>query len=228
MGLPLKLVKPVIAPTCVLAILCWRIGKARTEEQKHDREQIALALSYMQQKNIPHPFERAGEILLPLAKKGESVAQYYVGLLCEDGTGLPHSEEDALMWIQRAAEQGCIEAELHLGALYAVGRSVPQSYEKAIKWFLPAASQGNANAQFVLGTRFKDGKGGVRSVPEAKKWLGLATAQGHLEAECNLGLLYIEDGGASFAAQGSRCWQCHSKKLFGGKRISGCHQNAHQ
>ncbi len=82
----------------------------------------------------------------PLAEKGDAKAQYNVGLMYHDGSGVPQDYVEAVEWYRKAAEQGYDDAQLSLGLMYREGIGVPQDYVQAHKWFNLAAAQGNKTA----------------------------------------------------------------------------------
>ena len=79
-------------------------------------------------------FKTAHEELLPLAEKGNSVAQYIIGAMYQNGDGVPQDYKTAAKWFRRAADQGHITAQNDLGTLYANGWGVPRNFSEAFKW----------------------------------------------------------------------------------------------
>jgi hypothetical protein len=100
----------------------------------------------------------------PLAEQGNVDAQYALGVMSDNGQGVPQSYKEALKWIRLAADQGNATAQYNLGSKYANGQGVPQDYKEAVKWYRLAADQGNADAQNNLGVGYVNGQG----VPESK------------------------------------------------------------
>lgn len=100
----------------------------------------------------------------PLAKKGDADAQFNVGLLYEQGKGVPvdgnskamdyeiaaQNYVTAMKWYTLAAAQGYAQAQTQLGAMYYNGQGVVQDYKTAMKWFTLAAEEGNGSAQYGL------------------------------------------------------------------------------
>ena len=87
-------------------------------------------------------FERT----LRIAKTGDAVAQYNLGLMYYDGTGVPQDHVEAVKWFRMAAEQGFAMAQYNLGLMYANGTGVPQDHVEAYAWWSVAAAGGDANA----------------------------------------------------------------------------------
>src|SRR5215471_9505352 len=86
--------------------------------------------------------------LLPLAQQGDAYAQVNLGVMYQQGQGLPQNYAEAVKWYQRAAEQGNAAAQSNLGTMYDRGQGVPQNYTEALRWYRRAAEQGVAYAQY--------------------------------------------------------------------------------
>jgi uncharacterized protein len=79
-------------------------------------------------------FVRASSIFIPLAERGNSVAQAYLGFMFETGRGVPQNYSEAAMWYRRSAEQGNGAAQYSLGLLYDKGFGVPRDDVEAHRW----------------------------------------------------------------------------------------------
>ena len=126
----------------------------------------------------------------PYAEQGDAAAQYNLGVLYDQGQGVPQDYGQAVKWYRLAAEQGDADAQFNLGALYAKGQGVPQDYGQAVKWYRLAAEQGHASAQVNLGVRYANGQGVPQDIVQAAKWWRLAAEQGDAAARNNLGAQY--------------------------------------
>jgi len=82
------------------------------------------------------------------AVQGQVEAQFNLGVLYEDGSGVATSHVRAAYWYRLAAYQGHAVAQNNLGILYANGRGVPQDGVTAYAWYDVAAGNGNAKARF--------------------------------------------------------------------------------
>jgi uncharacterized protein len=92
-------------------------------------------------------YERAMRLLRPLAAEGDPRAQYQIGVMHEEGWGVPRVYSEALGWLLQAADKGD-DAQNHLGFLYFYGRGVKKDYVTAYMWFDLAAADGVAHAAF--------------------------------------------------------------------------------
>ena len=118
----------------------------------------------------------------PLAEQGNQVAQYYLGVMYRNGTGLPKDYREAVKWYRKAAEQGFERAQNDLGALYGVGKGVPLDYGEALKWYRKAAEQGFAPAIYNSGVIYAQGEGAPQDNVLAHMWFNLAAARGNKNA----------------------------------------------
>ncbi|MGE4490542.1 MAG: trypsin-like peptidase domain-containing protein [Kiritimatiellales bacterium] len=114
-------------------------------------------------------------------------AQYYVGVVYDEGLGVSADNEEAIKWYRLAAEQGHKDAQYTLGVYYDAGTGVSQNAEEAAKWYRLAAEQGHSVAQFNLGVCYAEGQGVDKDYEEAVKWYRLSAEQGDFQAQVNLG-----------------------------------------
>ncbi len=127
----------------------------------------------------------------PLAEQGYADAQYNLGLMYDNGLGVPQDDKEAVKWYRKAADQGDSDAQTNLGQMYRQGLGVPRDDKEAAKWYRLAADQGGyARAQYNLGWMYDNGRGVPQDDKEAVKWYRLAAEQ-------------------KFAwAQTNHCWRC--------------------
>ncbi len=95
-------------------------------------------------------FTAAYRIWHPLAERGDGAAQNAVGLLYDNGEGVPQDHGRALAWYRKAARQGHADAQYNLGLMYANGLAVRQNYDTALMWYRKAAAQGHREAKVNL------------------------------------------------------------------------------
>jgi uncharacterized protein len=92
-------------------------------------------------------FSTALKKFRPLADSGLDAAQNNLGVLYENGQGVPRDYAEAAKWYRLAADRGLATAQFNLGLLYAKGQGVPQDYVLAHMWFNLSAAQGNKDAK---------------------------------------------------------------------------------
>jgi TPR repeat protein len=130
------------------------------------------------------------ELLRRAADQGDAEAQNNLGIMYENGSGVPQNYATAVMWYRKAADQGDAKAQTFLGVMYENGSGVPQNYATAVMWYRKAADQGLATAQYNLATMFEYGVGVPKDNAKAVSWYRKAADQGDADAKNNLAALY--------------------------------------
>jgi TPR repeat protein len=82
----------------------------------------------------------------PLAEQGEARAQFYLGMLYENGDGVPEDYGKAREWYEKSAAQGDANAQFYLGLMSAFGRGASMDLVQAHMWYSLAAGNGHARA----------------------------------------------------------------------------------
>ena len=131
----------------------------------------------------------------PLAEEGDARAQYYLGLMYNNGEGVPEDNRQAAHWFRKSAEQGNPQSQFHLGMLHANGEGVPEDDRQAVHWLRESAQQGDARAQFNLGIMYELGEGVSKDNRQAVNWYQQAAEQGHARAQFGLGSMFAEGSG---------------------------------
>jgi TPR repeat protein len=85
-------------------------------------------------------------IFRPLAEKGNTIAEFNMGVLYDQGKGVPQDYVQAMQWYRKAAEKGLPQAQVNLGILYQEGQGVKPDYVRAYFWYALADSQGDGQA----------------------------------------------------------------------------------
>ena len=83
---------------------------------------------------------------LALAEQGDADAQRNLGLMYDNGDGVPENDIEAVKWYRLAAEQGDALAQSYLGLMYADGEGIPENDINAYAWWSLAATQGHESA----------------------------------------------------------------------------------
>jgi len=84
------------------------------------------------------------------AKQGEAHAQYNLGVMYDNGNGVPENDAEAVKWYRKAADQGDADAQFNLGVMYDNGIGVPENSIRAYVWWSMAKTQGNTKASHNL------------------------------------------------------------------------------
>ena len=120
-------------------------------------------------------YAQAIKLFKPLALKGDANAEFWLGIMYENGQGVKKDYVEAVKWYKLAAAQGYTQAQYNLGKIY----DVTQDYVEAAKWYRLVAEQGDKVAQSCLGYMYDYGHGVVQDYVKAHMWYNLAEAQGY-------------------------------------------------
>ena len=101
-----------------------------------------------------------------------------LGLMYQNGRGVPQNDKEAVDWFTKAAEQGFAGSQYSLGLMYGNGRGVPQDDKQAVHWYTKSAEQGFAEAQNNLGVMYANGRGVPQDDKEAVDLYTKAAKQG--------------------------------------------------
>ncbi len=157
--------------------------------------------------NVPAAFQeswqtisnRWGSVALEKIKEAaeakDVTAQYYLGIIYEDGIGVAENPLEAFNWMKLAAQQGMARAQMNLGWMYKNGAGVAQDYSEAAKFYRQASEQGHAMAQNNLGCLYKGGLGVPEDQVEAVKWFQKSADQGERLGAENLAWMYKDGNG---------------------------------
>jgi len=124
--------------------------------------------------------------LLPLAKRGDAIAQYHVGIMYAHGFGTERDPVEAKYWLEQAAAKGNPDAMFSLGfESYQQG-----DYAGTLRLLTPAAERGVPVAQYHLARMYRLGLGVPVDLARAESWALRAARQDVEAAQFELGELY--------------------------------------
>ena len=106
--------------------------------------------------------------IIDAADRGNSQAQYQLGIMYARGQGVENNPEKALYWYRKAAEQNNADALSTLGNIYKNGQlGVTKNTAEAFDFYLKAANLGHADAMSTLAYMYKDVS---RDMHESAQW----------------------------------------------------------
>lgn len=125
-------------------------------------------------RDLPH----AAALYRRAAEAGQRHAQWRLGVMLDEGDGIPENPAEAFVWIRRAAEQGSPAAFASLGVMYANGRGVAVDFAQSMHWYRRAAGQGYAHGFYGVGVLYTLGQGVRRDEREGLAWMLCAATLG--------------------------------------------------
>lgn len=124
------------------------------------------------------------------ADKGQPIAQYNLGLIYENGKGIPVDYAKAKVWYTKAADQGHARAMNQLAGIYFNGSAGPANEQHAVKLYEKAVALGDADAAYQLGLLSETGVATTLSFPNAVKYYLQAASKGNEKAKFALARMY--------------------------------------
>lgn len=109
---------------------------------------------------------------VPLAEKGSSAAQLFVGFMYDRGQGVPKDDASAADWYRKAAERDNMIAQVRLSIMYRDGRGVAADPVKA--WFWAGMAAREEDHMHRIGLALQRELGGAMTaeqLAEAEKML---------------------------------------------------------
>ena len=79
------------------------------------KDLIKLAKQHYRHKK----YDKALGLFREAAELGDPIAQYFTGMMHDEGVGIPQDYVKAIFWYTQAAEQDCLGAPPHLRTKYA-------------------------------------------------------------------------------------------------------------
>ncbi|MCK5478955.1 MAG: SEL1-like repeat protein [Methylococcales bacterium] len=148
---------------------------------------IEQGLNAFQRGNL----KQAQLIWEPLAEDGNSLAQFYLSILCQHSS--PPQPERSLYWLNLAAQADYPPALFNLGSLYFNSEKPSLNKEEtAAYWWQRAAELGFAKAQYNLAKLYWVGHGVEKNLHKAHYWFKKADGLGMQQAKDSLILLNDE------------------------------------
>ena len=89
---------------------------------------------------MPQSDTEAAKWFRRAADQGDALAQFYLGVMYNEGRGVPQDYAEAAKWYRRAADQGDAQAQYNLGLSYARGEGVTPDPIAAHMWLNLAAA----------------------------------------------------------------------------------------
>jgi TPR repeat protein len=81
--------------------------------------------------------------VIAYAEQGSAWAQFSLGLMYDNGTGVPQDNKEAAKWYRKAAEQGVARAQSNLGLRYYKGQGVLKDDVNDYAWAYAGSANGN-------------------------------------------------------------------------------------
>lgn len=84
------------------------------------------------------------------AGQGYALAQFNLGVMYYNGSGVSQDYAEAVNLWRKSAEQGLVQAQFNLGLMYENGLSVQKDVNEARKWYQKSAAQEYSKSKQAL------------------------------------------------------------------------------
>ena len=158
---------------CIALLVVLLLPGTRNAQAGFHAAEVALAVGN---------FGRVVTELAPLVAAGDARALNLMGVLHQNGWGVPRDPPEAARLYRLAAEQGLTRAAHNLGRLHSSGLGVAHDDAAAAALWKTAARQGFVPSQSALGVLYYEGAGVEKDLLRAYFWWSLAARRFDLEA----------------------------------------------
>jgi TPR repeat protein len=137
-------------------------------------------------------YASAASYIITAAEAGDADAQYYLGCMYYDGTGVAKNLQSAAAWLYKSAASGNADAMFLLALMYRDGEGVSKDLAQYANYMKAAAENGTGDnaSEYFIGMCYYDGTGVQQDYHEAAKWFKRATNKNISEAFTMLGECY--------------------------------------
>lgn len=179
-----------IIPYALIGIGLFIIGGTLANVYKKNEQNDQDLLVVAEQSFNDKSYKKAYDLFLPLAEKGNSTAQYYLGEIYVLALGVEQSYLEAFKQYEKSALQNDYRAQNSLANMYYSGYGVKQNYQKAIYWYTKSANQGYHWAETNLANMYLYGAGTQIDYHKAFKLYEASSLQNNNIAHYSLGYMY--------------------------------------
>ncbi|MCW8451588.1 tetratricopeptide repeat protein [Legionella quinlivanii] len=148
---------------------------------------VALGFIY---DTVDDDYVNAADNYSRAAATGDAIGQYNLGLLYENGKGMPVNPEKAREYFQQSAEQGYGKAMTQLAGLYFNGINGIRDEQQALHWYKKAVAAGDSGAMYQLGLLSETGVATKLDFPNAVSYYQQASDLGNEKAQMALARMY--------------------------------------
>jgi len=144
-------------------------------------------------------YEKAKEILLPLAEAGHAKAMNMVGMMHNNTGAFPNDSKIECDWYERSAKVGYLAGMYNLSSCFNQGRGRPINMEEMLYWRTKAANKGYIPAMINLSSLDK------KEGEEYRSWMNKAAQAGSVYAKVSLKLQGYEQDVPDLHIQDTLC-----------------------
>ncbi|HUG13228.1 MAG TPA: trypsin-like peptidase domain-containing protein [Opitutaceae bacterium] len=152
------------------------------------------------------PLDRIVDLLTSAAAQNLARANHTLGVLNEEGRGVPQNLPRAAACYRAAAENGYAGSQASLGRMLVQGRGVVRDDSEAVQWLTLAVKQNEPSAMFNLAMMGFAGVGVRIESANAAEMLRQAATLGFGPAQSRLALCYLRGEGVKADPAEAAAW----------------------
>lgn len=179
------------------AVLKNILGSFSNYDLHNQQDRASICANKKAKALVLDPFYQAAFNWNMLAASHNNIdAQNNLGLMYENGFGVPQDGGKAFDWFMKAAQQGDGNAEANLGVMYLGRDDFPKNYQMAFYWFKKSADQGIIQGKIGLASLYYNGLGCPQDFQKAHDLYLQSAQQGSNDAQAALGLMLASGNNA--------------------------------
>ena len=125
-------------------------------------------------------YTEAIDAYMQVKGNGQGRAEALIGVLHQEGKGVPKNHGDAMKWYHKGASHNDSFAMSRIGWLYSKGKgAVPKDYRQAFYWYEKSARNGNQHGQANLAYLYEKGRGVSKNLQLAIEWYQSSARKGN-------------------------------------------------
>lgn len=144
--------------------------------------------------------------ILPMARKGDALAQIAVAEAYFHGRGTATNRAAAVRWYRSAAEADDPDAQASLGLCLLRGYGCERDPAEAVKWYSKAAAHGNLGGMNDLAFCHLHGLGVEKDEEKGFQLAMKAAVRGHAASQTLVGECYLEGCGVERSVERAEIW----------------------
>jgi TPR repeat protein len=139
----------------------------------------------------PPDYQKSKEWCEIAAKNGNAEAQYFLGVIYEEGKGTERDIPKSIEWYTKASENNNANSSYKLAWIYLIGEHLSQNLRKAFQFFKRASDMGHMESTGILNMNIKDEYLEQTNRQTIIEMLQEGASSGNITAQFTLGLHYL-------------------------------------
>jgi uncharacterized protein len=206
------LIKKIIVTIICISIHFLLYAQANTYAQNQEADKYLFGLG------VPKDEQKAFNLYLGAALKGDLQAMNKVGVFYNEGIGTIVNKQQAIYWLLKALQNGFVKANYNLGTLYKDSKIEDQDFDKAFYYFSKGAEAKEQQCIYAKGYMLYKGLGCKQNYEEAFKYFYEGARIGKPTSMYYVGLSFRNGYGISKNIDSAKYWL--QKAFINGEKMA--------